>query len=262
MGYDSHFVLNALVKIRKKKNMYLKVIPFNEQQYRAIFARKFAFLDSYQFLFSSLDALMKDYVKHKDPSEMTIINQSDLAKDENGIFSPFLRDFLLRKGLIPWKLVSGRKVLKEKRDSLPDDLQMYHSNLTDSTPSREELDKAQEFYKQFKCKCLLDYLKIYCQTDVLILAEVFCAMRNQIWEWAEIDIAHFIGLPSAAFCVFKKLSGLNVGLISDERMLATILGGVRGGLSFTSTRMIKACPKHNPNVHLIYCDANNLYGEL
>ena len=46
MGYDSHFVLNALVKIRKKKNMYLKVIPFNEQQYRAIFARKFAFFES------------------------------------------------------------------------------------------------------------------------------------------------------------------------------------------------------------------------
>ena len=89
MGYDSHFVLNALVKIRKKKNIFLRVLPYNEQQYRAIYAKKFAFLDSYQFLYSSLDALMKDYVKHNDPSEMTIINQSHLAKDENGIFSPF-----------------------------------------------------------------------------------------------------------------------------------------------------------------------------
>ena len=260
MGYDSHFILDALVKIRKKNDVYVKVLPKNEEQYRAIYVKKFAFLDSYQFLFSSLDALMKDYVQHKSPDEMTIINQSDLAKDENGIFSPKLRDFLLRKGLIPWKLFTGRKVLKEKRDSLPDDLKLYHSNLTNSTPSREELNKAQEFYKQFKCKCFLDYLKIYCQIDVLILAEVFCSMRKQIWEWAGIDISLFVGLPSAAFCVFKKLSGLNIGLISDPEMLSTILGAIRGGLSFTSTRILRACPLHNPNVHLIYCDANNLYG--
>ena len=85
---------------------------------------------------------MKDYVKRKDPSEMTILNQSDLTKDENGHFSPFLRDFLLRKGLVPWKLISGRRALKEIRESLPDDLQMYYSNLSNSTPSREELNKA------------------------------------------------------------------------------------------------------------------------
>ena len=260
MGYDSHFVLDALVKIRKKKDMFIKVLPKNEQQYRAIYARRFAFLDSYQFLFASLDALMKDYVQRKSPDEMTIINQSKLAKDKNQIFSSFLRDFLLRKGLVPWKLINGRKALKEYRDNLPDDLELYHSNLSNSTPSRKELDQAQEFYKQFECKNLLQYLKIYCETDVLILAEVFCSMRKQIWEWAEIDISHFVGLPSAAFCVFKKLSGLNIGLISDPGMLSTILGSIRGGLSFTSTRILRACPKHNPNVHLIYCDANNLYG--
>ena len=138
-------------KDKKKTSLYLKVPPYNAQQYRAIYTRNFAFLDSYQFLFASLEALMKDYVKQKDPSEMTILNQSDLTIDKNGIFSPFLRDFLLRKGLVPWKLISERRTLKEKRENLPDDLQMYHSNLSNSTPSREELDKAQEFYKQFKC---------------------------------------------------------------------------------------------------------------
>ena len=262
MGYDSHFVLNALVKLRKKEDMYVKVLPYNEQQYRAIYVKNFCFLDSYQFLFSSLDSLMKDYTERKDPSEMSIINQSNLTEDEHGKFSTFRRDFLLRKGLIPWKMISGRKILKEKRNSLPDNLELYHSNLSNSTPSLEELQKAQEFYTQFKCQCLLDYLKIYCQTDVLILAEVFCSMRSQIWQWAQIDIAHFVGLPSAAFCAFKKLSRSKIGLISDPRMLSTILGGIRGGMSFVSTRMIRACPKHNPNVHLIFCDANNLYGEL
>lgn len=260
MGYDSHFILDALVKLRKKDSMYLKVIPYNIQQYRAIFAKNFCFLDSYQFLFSGLDSLMKDYTQRKDPSEMTIINQSNLTLDENGNFSSVRRDFLLRKGLIPWKMVSGRTILKEKRDNLPNDLKLYHSNLSNSTPSLEELQKAQEFYTQFKCQSLLDYLKIYCKTDVLILAEIFISMRNEIWQWAEIDIAHFVGLPAAAFCVFKKKSRSKIGLISDTKMLSTVLSGIRGGMSFVSTRVIRACPKHNPNVHLIYCDANNLYG--
>ena len=40
MGYDSHFILDALVKIRKKNDVYVKVLPKNEEQYRAIYAKK------------------------------------------------------------------------------------------------------------------------------------------------------------------------------------------------------------------------------
>ena len=187
-----------MVKIRKERNLYLKILPYNEQQYRAIYASKFCFLDSYQFLFASLDALIKDYKERKKPEEMIIINQSKLTLDENGQFSTVRRDFLLRKGLIPWSIISSRKVLKKKRKHLPKDLKLYHSILTNSTPSQEELDKAQEFYKEFKCTSLLDYLKIYCETDVLILAEIFCDMRNEIWQWAQIDISRFVGLPGTA----------------------------------------------------------------
>ena len=81
----------------------------------------------------------------------------------------------------------------------------YHSNLSNTTPSQEELDKAQEFYKRFKCTSLLDYLKIYCETDVLILAEVFCDTRNEIWTWAEIDISHFVVISALFIIIFYKL---------------------------------------------------------
>jgi hypothetical protein len=93
------------------------------------------------------------------------------------------RNFLLRKGLVPWGLISGRKVLREKRDKLPENLKDYHSNLSNSTPTEEELQRAQEFYKEFNCQSLLDYLRIYCETDVIILAEIFSDMRNDIWQW-------------------------------------------------------------------------------
>ena len=230
-GYDSHFILSSLVEIRKQREIYLKVLPYNEEQYRAIYVNNFAFLDTYQFLFQSLDALMKDYVQRKEVDEMKIINQSRLAlKDEK--FSTLRRNFLLRKGLVPWGLISGRKVLREKRDKLPEDLKDYYSNLSNSTPTEEELQRAQEFYKEFNCQSLLDYLRIYCETDVIILAEIFSDMRNDIWEWACVDIAHFVGLPAAAFCVFKKMSGCKVGLIEDPGILNTVLSGIRGGMRY------------------------------
>ena len=34
------------------------------------------------------------------------------------------------------------------------------------------------------------------------------------------------------------------------------------GMSFASTRILQACPKHNKNRHILYVDANNLYGEF
>ena len=181
-GYDSHFILQSLVEIRKQRDIYLKVLPYNEEQYRAIYVNNFAFLDSYQFLFSSLDALMKDYVQRKEVDEMKIINKCRLAL-KDGKFSTLRRNFLLRKGLVPWGLISGRKVLREKRDKLPEDLKDYYSNLSNSTPTEEELQRAQEFYKEFNCQSLLDYLRIYCETDVIILAEIFSDIRNDIWQW-------------------------------------------------------------------------------
>ena len=157
---------------------------------------------------------------------MKIINQCTLALKE-GKFLTLRRNFLLYKGLVPWGLISGRKVLKQEKDKLPEDLKDYCSNLTDSTPSEEELQRAQAFFKEFNCNSLLDYLKIYCETDVIILAEIFCSMRNDIWEWSGIDLVHFVGLPAAAFWIVKNLSECKIGLIQDEEILQTILSSIR-----------------------------------
>ena len=162
---------------------------------------------------------------------MKIINQSRLTL-KDGKFSTLRRNFLLRKGLVPWGLISGRKVLREKRDKLPEDLKDYYSNLSNSTPTEEELQHAQEFFKEFDCQSLLDYLRIYCETDVIILAKNLKHVFSFLFFRACVDIAHFVGLPSAAFCVFKKLSGCSVGLIEDPEILNTVLSGIRGGMRY------------------------------
>ena len=47
-------------------------------------------------------------------------------------------------------------------------------------------------------------------------------------------------------------------MITEPSMLALVMGGIRGGLSFIgSKRAIDSCPTHNPGSQTIYVDANN-----
>ena len=64
---------------------------------------------------------------------------------------------------------------------------------------------------------------------------------------------------SAAFCCFQKKSNCQIGLIDNEEILSTVLQGIRGGLSFVSNRILKSCPKHNPNMHSLVSFFKNIY---
>ena len=64
-----------------------------------------------------------------------------------------------------------------------------------------------------------------------------------------------------------KMTKVELELLSDEAMYSFIERSIRGGVSQISKRLAKAnvdgCKDHNkkdPNVYLIYLDANNLYG--
>ena len=64
-----------------------------------------------------------------------------------------------------------------------------------------------------------------------------------------VDIVHFVGLPSAAFCVFKKLSRCSVGLIEDPEILNTVLSGIRGGMRYF---FFLKLPTSNKCVHFFH----------
>ena len=108
--YDSHMILLALVQLRKEKYpiRYSKILPYNMEQYRAIYIDHFTFLDSYQFLFAGLEKLMNDFSQNTSKENMKIINQCRLAQT-NGSMDPLKRDLLLGKGL-------GKIILKNKYD--------------------------------------------------------------------------------------------------------------------------------------------------
>lgn len=52
-------------------------------------------------------------------------------------------------------------------------------------------------------------------------------------------------------------------MITEPRMLALVMSGIRGGLSFIGLkRIVDTCPQHNPDKHTIYIDAKNLVSHI
>ena len=171
---------------------YQFILPKNSETYRAITVDHFQFLDSYAFMASSLDSLMKDLTKTVKPEDMEVLNTCRASLTED-VLDVSKRDLQLTKGLVPWTLVTDHDFLKIPRKRLPDKQEYYYSILTDSMPSKEEIQKASEYYEKYQCKNLLEYIMQYCETDVVQLAQIFHKFRMKIFKFAKIDVLKFVG---------------------------------------------------------------------
>ena len=82
-----------------------------------------------------------------------------------------------------------------------------------------------------------------------------------------LDAAHYYTAPGMAWDAALKLTGVKLDLLDNEAMYTFIERSIRGRISQISKRFAKAnnrgCRDFDPMkpiTHLIYLDANNLYG--
>ena len=176
----------------KNRIKYQFILPQNSEQYRAIRVDHFQFLDSYQFMSASLDNLMKNLTKTVSPEKMEVINSCRASLTEETLDTT-KRNLQLSKGIVPWSLVTDHDFLKIPREKLPVKEEYYYSILTESTPSKEEIQRAAEYYQKYECKNLLEYIMQYCETDVVQLAQIFHKFRMKIFKFAKIDVLKFVG---------------------------------------------------------------------
>ena len=91
---------------------------------------------------------------------------------------------LLREGVYPY-------------ETLPDKGAFYSElYLEDNTD--KEYTHAQKVFKELGLKNLGDYLNLYVQSNILLLADVFENFRNKCIEMHELDPAHFLSAPGLA----------------------------------------------------------------
>jgi hypothetical protein len=217
---------------------------------RAIFFN-IVFLDSYQFLPSSLAALV-DTLDHLPITEHRL----------KSLFPAISDSIIRRKGVFPYSYFDSPARLDET--CLPP-IESFYDDLSKRACSPEDYAHALRAWSEFKCRTLLQYVLRYLHLDIYLLADLFEAFRQLCLREDGLDPIHFVSLPGLSYLACFKRSGETIDLLQDIDMVRLFERGIRGGLTFVNKHKVEArIPElgnnQDENVYLVDWDMNNLYG--
>ena len=165
----------------------LSTIPNSYEKFMSFKMGTLKFIDSFQFMGSSLEKLVEN-----------LYDKDDTYKNFNSMKQYFNEhlDLLCKKGKYPYEWMDDGKKLNYQ--GLPDKSDFY-SKLSRSGITDEEYKHAQDVYDKMDCKSCLDYHLTYLKTDVLLLADVFENFRKTCINYYGLDPANYISAPGLAW---------------------------------------------------------------
>ena len=261
-GYDTHMFIKELAEtpgeincISKTEEDYISfnktivVDTFIKDGEKIEIRREIRFLDSLRFTQKGLSELAGNLTSYPNLSRYFEGEELELVK---------------RKGVYPYDYMDCFERLAET--SLPP-IECWYSKLNDTNITADDYKHAHKVWKVFGMNTMRDYHDLYLKTDVLLLADVFEEFRKVCLDNYQLDPAWYYTLPGLAWDACLKMTRVNLELLHDQDMLLMVEKGIRGGVSMISTRYGKANNKYMkdydpslPSKHIIYLDANNLYG--
>ena len=261
-GYDSHFIMQQIGEIAKKhgytnkkgekQDLNINTIPNNMEKYMAfMLGNHLTFIDSFQFMSSSLDKLA-----------------SNLPKDDliytSKAFKGKRLDVLSKKGVYPCDFMDSFEKFNNRE--LPTKDQFY-SILNDEHITDDEYIHAKEVWDTFYIKTMGDYHDLYLVSDVLLLTDVFENFRKTCMQYYKLDPCHYFTSPSLSWDTMLKMTNIKLELMTDIDMFQFIEKGMRGGVSYIANRYgnsnnkyMKAYDEKASSKYIMYLNANNLYG--
>ena len=247
-SYDSHLITKEIGKFDVK----VSVIPNGLEKYMAFTINKnLAFIDSIQFMNSSLDSLVRNLSD----------NDFKYLSEE---FSGGLLELVKEKGAYPYEYMDSFKKFSE--DKLLNKSKVF-SSLKDECISEKDYQRANNIWNAFKMNSIGEYHDFYLKTDVLLLADVFEEFIKTCLDYYGLDPCHCFSSPGLSWNAMLKMTGIELELISDSDMHLFIEKRMRGGISYIAKRYSKANNKYmkcydsnKESVLIVYLDANNLYG--
>ncbi|GET65611.1 uncharacterized protein LOC114537920 [Rhizophagus irregularis DAOM 181602=DAOM 197198] len=276
-GYDGHIIMQGIGAMECEDD--IDPIPYNMEKYMAFKLGSLRFIDSLQFMKSSLDKLASNLGAEKcraqecsNPQHLWRIDAGRcFAHPENfkitrSQISPELLEIYLKKGVYPYEYMDDWK--KFEKTSLPPKGAFY-SKLNETHISDKEYEYAQYVWEKAGCKTMQDYHDIYLKTDVLLLADIFQNFREMALKKYGLDPLWYYSTPGFAWDALFLMTGQRLDLITDQDMYMMVEQGLRGGISMVSKRYARAnnpgmgegkWTADKPKSSILYLDANNLYG--
>ena len=273
--YDINFLLKDYAPfkyfnaegVEKEVNFSFDALPRNTEKFRTLNIGGFKCFDSLALLSGSLASLVNNL--QTGGHDFKIIEQLDFCTDDTD------KALLLRKGEYPYNWATSVKLLRETT-VLPSK-ECFFNDLRETHIEQSNYDHACEVFNRFECDNMLEYCETYCILDTALLAECLSSFRKFIYKTFHLDMVKYISLPQLTFdCFLKTCFELEMAqptealkknyvmeLCSDPEMNLFFESSVRGGTSYTSTRLfdINATDLGRKLMeHLLYLDANNLYG--
>ncbi|GBN08354.1 hypothetical protein AVEN_87773-1 [Araneus ventricosus] len=251
-NYDTHLILKNLPADFAK---IINIIPINMEKFTMFSLDALKFLDSYQFLDSSLDVLVNNL---KTSNHAFKIFEKFFGNNRN-------KHLLKQKGIFPYSYFDSIDKLKEKQ--LPARAAFFNV-LTNMPITETEYNHAQLVFQNFKCKTLADYLELYQNVDTIMLAEVFISFRRTAMQYYELDPVHFVTSAELTWNAGLKFTKVELQLLSNVNDYIWFESQMRGGICFLGKRYEKANNPYisdtyndsKPHKYILALDANNLYG--
>ena len=266
-NYDMHALCSA--GFGKLKEWQLNVIPQTEEKYMTLRAKfridsykdkngeqrdvymTVRFLDSFQFLNTSLDNL----VRNLSLDDLVHCHSLQLPTTE----------LITAKGVFPYSYFDSFDRLSER--SLPP-RDAFRSSITGDDISVEDYERAKSAWDLLQCHTFGDYMLAYLKRDIYQLADVFEKFRTLCLNEDGLDPVYYVTLPGMTWDSAFKFTEVEVDLLSTVEMYEFMEKGIRGGMTFINEHHLKANNARVPNTFnptkqscdLLYVDANNLYG--
>jgi len=242
-SYDSKLLLNVINK-NTKVRIKPKFLFSNLQKLRYLTYNSYKFKDSLEHLPSSLSKLTSELNNPHQNHKFPIFHQSKIIKsflpwnESPNSMNKKIKLLTQGKGIYPYSLCNDSRTMK-KINAFPP-IENFFNDMSNTSCTEEDYNFGLNVYKSFKCKNLYEYTILYNHTDTLLLAEIMMVYRKVIQENFEIDVNHFLGIPSLAFNLMLKISKVKLELISDPEINLFFRKSIRGGMSFITTRRVKS----------------------
>ena len=226
---------------KKKDKVDFDIIPKTNEEYISVTYGCIRFIDSYRFLSSGLDSL----VKNLDEDDFKILKKE----------FPDKWQYLNKKLAYPYEYFNSIDDYKKPVHNLEN--KYFFSKLKNKCPDDKEIDKTREIIKKFNIKNGKELTELYLKSDVILLADVFENFIEISVDEYGINPLYCVSLPGYTWQCGLKYTGINLQTLQDKDMILLLENNIRGGISSVmGDRYIKS----DENKKILYIDANNLYG--
>ena len=133
----------------------------------------------------------------------------------------------------------------------------FFSKLKNKCHEDDEMERTKEIIELFDIKYGEELTKLYCKSDVILLADVIENFVKKSFEEYSINPLFFVGLPGYTYQYALKYTNIKFQTLQDKDMILLIENKIRGGInSVMGDRYVKS----DENEKILYIDATNLYG--